>query len=405
MTGFQMQYEDGMQPMGQHADMSPASEEAFAFEGPEKKLEVYFSEGSTAGSFRDFPEPTWDALLADASCTILHREQNEDFDAYLLSESSLFVYPRRVILKTCGTTTLLLVIPKLMAMAASLHMSTELLQYGHLRYKFPDQQVYPHLSLKQEKDYLEQHFSHVSEATLGGEELCFAKDVPCWHMLAVEPERQPGAPPAEETDDILEIAMEGLSDKVRQIFSQKEGCALPEGGTEAHRELSRHMTDASGLGALLDKVKVDDWAFEPVGYSMNGLRGGYYYTVHVTPESAFSYASFETNDPAFRDPYLLDKVIAVFEPSLVVSTFTTREVRSKGCDSDGLPCDLSGGFEVAAREVQPLGERATAYCTVHVRGEHAHMASKHNLVKIDREGTTESFLSFSDEQLSDEPAE
>lgn len=113
MTGFHMQHKDGMQPLSeQHADVPPASEEAFAFEGPEKKLEVYFSAASTQSGFRDFPEPTWDALLADASCTILHRESNEHFDAYLLSESSLFVYPRRVILKTCGTTTLLLVLPK-----------------------------------------------------------------------------------------------------------------------------------------------------------------------------------------------------------------------------------------------------------------------------------------------------
>lgn len=288
-------------------------------------------------------------------------------------------------------------------MAASLSMSMELLQYGHLRYKFPDQQIYPHLSLEQEKEYLLTHFSEVTEATLGGEALCAADDIPCWHMLSVEPERQPGSSMAEETDDILEIAMEGLSDEVCQIFSQNG--TVPEGGSEAHRTLSRHMTDVSGLGALLNKVKVDDWAFEPVGYSMNGLRGGYYYTVHVTPERAFSYASFETNDPAFREPWLLEKVVAVFEPSLVVSTLTTRERRASSCDSAGLPRQLSGDFQAAARERLPLGNHATVYCTVHVRGSHAHLASKKRLFAVDSVGTIVSVMSASDEQLSDEPAE
>ena len=48
------------------------------------------------------------------------------------------------------------------------------------------------------------------------------------------------------------------------------------------------MTVLSGIGALLPGVKVDNWAFEPCGYSMNGLRGDFYYTVHITPEPGVS---------------------------------------------------------------------------------------------------------------------
>ena len=38
---------------------------------------------------------------------------------------------------------------------------------------------------------------------------------------------------------------------------------------------------------------IDDYVFEPCGYSMNGVEGGTFSTVHITPEQGFSYASFE----------------------------------------------------------------------------------------------------------------
>jgi S-adenosylmethionine decarboxylase len=42
---------------------------------------------------------------------------------------------------------------------------------------------------------------------------------------------------------------------------------------------------------------VDAFAFDPCGYSCNGLLGNHYFTIHATPQSGSSYASFETNYP------------------------------------------------------------------------------------------------------------
>merc|ERR1712087_930184 len=191
------------------------------FEGPEKKLEVYFTRSGPMDGLRRYGREAWGEMLTAASCTILSKRSNARFDAYLLSESSLFVFPHRVVLKTCGTTTLLLVIPQLLRMAHDIGSHLELLQYGHLRYKFPEQQVYPHASFEEERTYLQKHFGEVCQCSLGPPDCS-------WAMLSVERRlisprsliSPPSSPKAGDGDDILEIAMEGLAPHICALFSK-----------------------------------------------------------------------------------------------------------------------------------------------------------------------------------------
>ena len=76
-----------------------------------------------------------------AGCCIVSARSNESLDAYVLSESSLFVYPDKAVLKTCGTTKLLDAVPLLLELAAGLGLTCSRCKYSRASFLFPDSQV------------------------------------------------------------------------------------------------------------------------------------------------------------------------------------------------------------------------------------------------------------------------
>lgn len=112
------------------------------FEGSEKRVEIdfYIANASKAG-LRALGRPQLDELMGLAACTIVSSRTNDHLDAYVLSESSLFVYPTKWVLKTCGTTKLLNAVPRLLEMAAELGLEPRRCKYSRASYLFPEQQV------------------------------------------------------------------------------------------------------------------------------------------------------------------------------------------------------------------------------------------------------------------------
>jgi S-adenosylmethionine decarboxylase len=61
-------------------------------------------------------------------------------------------------IKTCGTTTLLKIIPKLLEYAHFCDLEVEFVQYSRKNFIFPQVQLFPHTDWSAEIEYLDNHF-------------------------------------------------------------------------------------------------------------------------------------------------------------------------------------------------------------------------------------------------------
>lgn len=289
-------------------DSRSENEKCDFYEGTEKLLEIWFtcSNGHTENcDLRKIQRSAWESLLKFARCEILSMKRGEHFDGYVLSESSMFVYKDRLILKTCGQTTLLNCIDPSLYLARNIAGFDEVLDVFYSRKSFmrPELQDQSHASFDREIEILDSEFEVGSAYCLG------KVNRDCWYLYTLRPEKEVTVP-----DQTLELIMVDLDDKMMSIFTQ----ALSGSAREARQK--------SGIDRLFHNMQVDDYLFDPCGYSMNGfLRSGHYVTIHVTPELDFSYVSFETNMPQVSYMELITKVLRMFQPNKFMMTLFANE--------------------------------------------------------------------------------
>lgn len=306
------------------------------FEGFEKRLEVEFHPASIhadpAGrGLRALPRADIYLMLDAAKCSIVAKLSNEEFDSYVLSESSLFIYPWKMVLKTCGTTQILKAIPYLLDFAEGLSLVLRQSKYTRGTFLFPSEQPFPHGSFGEEVRYLDQYFGKLGSGSFAyvmGNPIQF----PNWHVYTAS---ENDYCPTERTYT-LEMCM-------TQLDVTKAAQFLNEDGTKSGLEMRR----AAGIEKLLPHSKICDFAFDPCGYSMNSIEGSAHSTMHVTPETSFSFASFETMGYGPRDVNLHDligAVTSIFKPgsfSLYLQA-TGGADRQVGMGSWGSPVRPSG---------------------------------------------------------------
>ncbi|KAK6129117.1 hypothetical protein DH2020_037133 [Rehmannia glutinosa] len=299
---------------------------AIGFEGYEKRLEISFSEPGVFADpggcgLRSLSKSQLDEILDPAQCTIVSSLKNDEVDSYVLSESSLFVYPYKIILKTCGTTKLLLSIPPILKMADTLGLT-----------------LFPHRSFSEEVAVLDNHFTKLGLSSnayvMGG-----ADEYEKWHVYSAC---------AKLTNDIspvytLEMCMTNLDPKKASVFFKSQSGSATV------------MTEVSGIRKILPDSKICDFDFDPCGYSMNSIEGGAISTIHVTPEDGFSYASFEAVGYDFKTVdlnLLLERVLDCFQPAKF-SVSLHASVGGKELDSE-FTLDMEG-YNCGERSCEVLG--------------------------------------------------
>lgn len=240
------------------------------FEGPEKKVELAVADGQP--SLRALGETFWHRVVEAAEARVLSKRSNDCFDAYLLSESSLFVYDSFVTLITCGRTTLVDAVSEMLTRIERDAIAT--LIYERKNEHFPH---------AQRTTFFED--AHRLNKLIDGRAVRFGVE----HEHAIRMFHTTREHEPDEGDRTLEVLMHGIDERFADLF---DASRRPPTGTLA-AEL--------GLDRILDGFEVDEFLFEPAGYSLNGMKDASYVTLHVTPERIGSYVSFETNDPAFGD--------------------------------------------------------------------------------------------------------
>lgn len=235
------------------------------------------------GSLRDLSQDIWSQVVGKANATILSTISNPDCDAYLLSESSLFVYADRLVMITCGETSLITAVDEIFKHTDLNRL--RLLVFERKNEIQPDQQP---------SDF-EADVAFLSELVPGKAVRFGSVDgnfVHCYYYS--RPDEVPSG------DMTLEILMHDLDPGAEQRF------------VAANRQ---NLYDRTGIHQLFPDFQTDDYFFDPMGYSLNSIGESGYYTIHVTPQSHCSYASFETNvDLRDNMEETIRKVIAIFKP-------------------------------------------------------------------------------------------
>lgn len=338
-------------------------------------------------------------MLDLVNCKVLSTVESEHVDAYLLSESSMFVFPHKLILKTCGTTTLLRGLPRILEIAGAVagfpHVVGDLkagiataatpyrVFYSRKNFLFPEQQKGPHRSWRDEVKSLDRLFRGGSAYMIGkmnGEH---------WYLYLTEPNMiltPPATPDPTETqtryldvpavqaekfcrgsdgvsqqDETLEILMTDLGQENAKQFYLGHASAVAEGrffqrAREARKEARQHLGSLADFGVGFADVK--DVAHSSDAYDI------FSNTCSESGEFATSAEEQPFPEELATEGHALGTVVS--ENSGLAEVYPVSKYPDARIDAYLFtPCGFSANGVIPA----PHGQCATHYFTVHVTPE------------------------------------
>ena len=226
----------------------------------------------------------WESIVRLSRAEIINRLRTAEMDAYLLSESSLFVWNDRILLITCGQTTPVMAVPAILDHVGEAGVA--FFFYERKNVLFPREQ--PAL-FEDDVAQLSRYFD--------GKCLRFGPR----ERDHVQVYYAANSTRVTSVDVTLQILMHDLDpDVVRGFYDRRRS-------GQAHRFVKC-------LEALYPGMQIDRCLFDPPGFSANAVAKDRYCTIHVTPQPAASYASFETNIFDRNCSRVVETVVGLFNP-------------------------------------------------------------------------------------------
>ena len=250
------------------------------FEGSEKKAEVVVTQNLSL--LNDIDNNFWHELVSCCNAKVLSSIENEHCKAFLLSESSLFVWDDRFLILTCGITQLV----------------------NSIEYfiKNINENDIAHVTYQRKNEYF-------SNAQLSS----FSDDVKLLSQYLKGKAYRFGEMYSHHNyvfhqDNHYQMSAEDTSYELLAYQISEY----------ASRTLTSHNLSASDIrdffciDELLPGFEIDDFAFDPYGYSLNAIKDKDYFTIHVTPQSDSSYVSFESSLDLIT---MAPKIIDILKPT------------------------------------------------------------------------------------------
>ncbi|MGB1198620.1 MAG: adenosylmethionine decarboxylase [Thalassotalea sp.] len=234
------------------------------FEGSEKKADILLH-ANKLSLLDDVSDEFWLALVNCSQAKILSSISNQYCKAFLLSESSLFVWHDRILILTCGQTQLVKAVEYFIQ------------QIGTSAIK--------HLTYQRKNEY----FSNAQPS-------CFGDDIKVINQYLPGKAYRFGEMDSHHNyvfhldNNFIADAGDVSYELLAYQISEQASLHLTQKNLTC-REIRAFLR----LDSLLPNFIIDDFVFSPYGYSLNAIDEDKYLTIHVTPQMDSSYISFESN--------------------------------------------------------------------------------------------------------------
>jgi len=232
------------------------------FEGSEKKVEVTVTNTSFS-LINDVEDDFWTELVNKADAKILSCIQSDDCKAFILSESSLFVWHNKFIILTCGVTHLINAVEFFIQ------------RYGSNKIAY--------LTYQRKNEY----YSHAQPS-------CFGDDIKTLSQYIKGDALRFGEMDSHHTFLFYQDSQSIIQNKSYELLTYQISKQATEKLTNPNITCTE-IRQFLQLDMLLPDYTFDDYLYKPYGYSLNALKDDNYLTIHITPQAESSYVSFESN--------------------------------------------------------------------------------------------------------------